>query len=615
LLGLQRPMTFLPSMHELRSLLPYLRRYRNSFLAGLALVVISNFFATLGPKFLQHGIDALGTGRFGEVQTAVALLLLVAAASGVARYGMRELLNTGSRRVETDLRDHLFNHLQRMSAEFYDRYPTGDVMARTTNDLLAVRMVAGPALMYLVDTTVRALLVAPAMLAISPRLTLMALVPMLGLPLAMVSLGRIIHRRSQEIQEQFSQLTSHAHENISGVRVVRSYRQEHAETEHFRTLNDTYLRRNLGLARVQGAFFPLLTLLGGLSGVIILYAGGQLVIRGSVSVGEFVAFGVYLAMLVWPMIALGWAFNLVQRGAASMGRINQLFAEPPGITGAVSPVALPPAARSRSVEFRNVWFRYPGALDRGWVLQEISFKVNAGSSLAIVGPTGAGKSALVDLLVRTYDPDRGAVLIDGVDLRQMSLAELRRAVGFVPQETFLFGETLRRNVLLGAPDDGRLERVAEVAQLTEALPALPLGYDTMLGERGINLSGGQKQRAAIARALAQDPPIFVLDDALSAVDAHTEARILSGLRDALVGRTSIIVSHRLAAVRDAAWILVLDGGRIVEQGTHQDLLAGAGRYWELLRRQQMEEELEETSVTAAPSETQASIPAAIRQVE
>ena len=602
-------------MHELRSLLPYLRRYRNSFLAGLALVVISNFFATLGPKFLQHGIDALETARFDQVQTAVVFLLLVAVASGVARYGMRELLNSGSRRVETDLRDHLYNHLQRMSAEFYDRYPTGDVMARTTNDLLAVRMVAGPALMYLVDTTVRALLIAPAMLTISPRLTLMALVPMLGLPVAMVSLGRIIHHRSQEIQEQFSQLTSHAHENISGVRVVRSYRQENAETEHFRTLNDIYLTRNLGLARVQGAFFPLLTLLGGLSGLVILYAGGQLVIRGSVTVGEFVAFGVYLAMLVWPMIALGWAFNLVQRGAASMGRINQLFAERPAITGAASPVPLPVAAGSRSVEFRNVWFRYPGALDRGWVLQDISFKVEAGSSLAIVGPTGSGKSALVDLIVRTYDPERGTVLIDGVDLRQISLGDLRRAVGFVPQETFLFGETLRRNVLLGAPDDGRLERVAEIAQLTEALPALPDGYDTMLGERGINLSGGQKQRAAIARALAQDPPIFVLDDALSAVDAHTEARILAGLRDALVGRTSIIVSHRLAAVRDADWILVLDGGRIVEQGTHGDLLAAAGRYWELLRRQQIEEELEESSVTAAPSETPASIPGAIQQVE
>jgi len=585
-------------MRELRSLLPYLKTYRWPYLTGLALVVVSNFFATLGPRFIQHGIDALRTaGQFHAVQTAVLLLLAVALVGGVARYGMRELLNSGSRRVETDLRDQLYLHLQRMSAEFYDRYPTGDVMARTTNDLLAVRMVAGPALMYLVDTTIRAVLVAPAMVGISPRLTLFALLPLLGLPVAMVSLGRIIHQRSQAIQAQFSVLTTHAHENLSGVRVVRSYRQERAEIEHFRELSKEYLDRNLGLARVQGAFFPLLTLLGGLSGFAVLYAGGRLVMAGTVSVGQFVAFGVYLGMLIWPMIALGWAVNLVQRGAASMGRINQLFREQPAITSPASALLLPPAGRARSVEFKAVWFSYPGARERGWVLQDISFRVEPGSSLAIVGATGAGKSTLVDLIVRTYDPDRGAVLIDGVDIRQLSLKELRRAVGFVPQETFLFGETLRRNVLLGAPDDGRLARVAEVAQLTEALPSLPEGYETLIGERGINLSGGQKQRAAIARALAQEPPIFVLDDALSAVDAHTEARILAGLRDALVGRTSIIVSHRLAAVRDADWILVLDGGRIVEQGVHADLLSAGGRYWELLRRQQMEEELEEEGVS------------------
>ena len=589
-------------MNELRSLLPYFKPYRLAFLAGLALVVISNYFAIKGPRFLQHGIDALKAGgRFAEVQTAVVLLLAVALASGIARYGMRELLNSGSRRVETDLRDQLYAHLQRMSAEFYDRYPTGDVMARTTNDLLAVRMVAGPALMYLVDTTIRTLLIAPVMVAISPRLTLLALLPLLGLPVAMVVLGRVIHQRTQAIQAQFSELTSHAHENLSGVRVVRSYRQESAETAHFRALNDTYQERNLGLARVQGSFFPLLSLLGGLSGLTVLYAGGALVMSGAVTVGEFVAFGVYLAMLVWPMIALGWAVNLVQRGAASMGRINELFRERPAITGAASPVALPPAGGARALEFRKVWFRYPRDQERGWVLQDISFSVEPGSSLAIVGATGSGKSTLVDLIVRTYDPDRGVVLIDGVDVRQLSLEELRRAVGFVPQETFLFGETLRRNILLGAPDDGRLERVSEVAQLSEALPALPEGYDTLLGERGINLSGGQKQRTAIARALAQDPPLFVLDDALSAVDTNTEARILAGLRDALAGRTSIIVSHRLVAVRDADMILVLDGGRIVERGTHSALLAAGGRYWELLRRQQMEEELEEAGVDKSVS--------------
>jgi ATP-binding cassette subfamily B protein len=305
---------------------------------------------------------------------------------------------------------------------------------------------------------------------------------------------------------------------------------------------------------------------------------------------------VYLAMLVWPMIALGWAVNLVQRGAASMARINQLFREEPAIADPPSPTTLPLARGGRVVEYDGVWFRYPGGADRGWALQDITFRVEAGRSLAIVGATGSGKSTLVDLLVRTHDPDRGVVRVDGVDVRRLALADLRREVGFVPQETFLFGETLRENILLGAPDDGRLQRVSEVSQLAEALPALPQGYDTLLGERGINLSGGQKQRAAIARALAQDPPVFVLDDALSAVDAQTEAKILSALRGALEGRTSIIVSHRLAAVRDADWILVLSDGRIVEQGTHPELIARGGRYWELLRRQQLEEELEEEEV-------------------
>jgi ATP-binding cassette subfamily B multidrug efflux pump len=587
-------------MKELRSLLPYLRPYRRTYGFGLALVVISNFFATRVPRFLERGIDALRQqAPFHEVQVAVALLIAVALLGGVARYGMRQLLNSGSRRVETDLRDELYVHLQRMSPEFYDRYPTGDVMARATNDLLAVRMVAGPALMYLVDTIIRALLIAPAMLAISPRLTLLALLPLLGLPIAMVSLGQMIHRRSQAIQAQFSDLTTHAHENLSGVRVVRAYRQEEAETAHFRGLSDEYMTRNLGLARVQGLFFPLLTMLGGLSALVVLYVGGRQVMMGQVSVGGFVAFGVYLAMLVWPMIALGWAVNLVQRGAASMARINQLFREPPAIASPAAPAPLPPARGGRVLEFDRVWFRYPGAVQRGWVLQDVSFRVERGRSLAIVGATGAGKTTLVDLIVRAYDPDRGAVRIDGIDVRQLALGDLHQAVGFVPQETFLFGETLRENILLGAPDDGRLQRVAEVSQLSEALPAVPGGFDAVLGERGVNLSGGQKQRTAIARALAQDPPVFVLDDALSAVDAHTEAKILAALRGALEGRTSIIVSHRLAAVRDADWILVLDEGRVVEEGTHPELIALGGRYWELLRRQQLEEELEEEGVAGA----------------
>ncbi len=584
-------------MSELRAILPYFRPYRKTFLAGLGLVVLSNLFTTLGPRFLQQGIDALEAGRpFAEVRRAIASLLAVAVAGGLARFGMRQHLNSGSRWVEYDLRNDLYRHLQRLSAAFYDRYPTGDLMARATNDLLAVRMVAGPAIMYLLDTVTRSLLIVPYMVTISPTLTLIALLPLVALPFVMIVIGHAIHTRTVAIQAQFSQLTNYVHENLSGVRVVRAYRQEQPEIDHFRRLNDEYASRNLSLARLWGSFHPVLAMLGGLGAAGVLYGGSRLVMSGGISIGEFVAFGVYLATLVWPMIALGWVVNLVQRGAASMGRINELFREQPTIVSAEPAVALPAEPGPRSLHFEGVWFRYPGAPERGWVLQDVSFEVEAGRSLAIVGPTGAGKSTLVDLIVRTYDPDRGRILLDGVDIRRVRLEELRHAVGFVPQETFLYGETLRENILFGAPDDGRLTRVAETAQLSESLGVLPHGFESLLGERGVNLSGGQKQRTAIARALAKDPPVFVLDDALSAVDAQTEAKILQALRQALAGRTSVIVSHRLGAVRDADWIIVLDGGRIVEEGTHHQLLSRGARYWELLRRQRLEEELEEETV-------------------
>ena len=581
-------------MRQLKSILPYVRPYRPIYLTGLALTLISNALNTQGPQFLRQGIDALGAGApFQRVQTAVLLLIAVALVGGLARYGMRQLLNSVSRKVEYDIRNDLYQHLQRLPAEFYDRSSTGDLMARATNDLLNVRMVAGPALMYLVDTVTRTLFAVPYMVLISPRLTLLSLLPLVALPPIMIFFGAEIHRRTTAIQAQFSALTDFVHENLSGVRIVRAYRQERAEAAQFQRLNAEYVSRNIALARSYGAFQPIMGLMGGLGALAVLYIGGRMVVTGTISTGEFVAFGVYLMQLIWPMIALGWVVNLIQRGAASMGRLNALLEEKPSIVTPAAPAPLPAAPGARRVAYDGVWFQYPNARERGWVLQDISFSVPPGGSLAIVGPTGSGKSTLAELLARTYDPDRGRVLIDGVDIRTLDLKELRLAVGFVPQETFLFSDSIRENILFGAPDDGRLAQAAETAQLSETLERLPDGPDTILGERGINLSGGQKQRTAIARALAKSPPIFVLDDALSAVDANTETRILQSLRGALAGRTSIIISHRLAAVRDADWILVLDEGKVAEEGTHAELMSLRGRYWELLRRQQIEDELEE----------------------
>jgi len=446
--------------------------------------------------------------------------------------------------------------------------------------------------MYLVDTTVRTIMIVPMMATISPSLTLWALLPTLGLPLVMTLLGGEVHRRSLAVQDQFGDISSFVQEHLAGMRVVRAYAQEEAETRAFHALDAGYQARNMSLARAQGVFNPLLSLLGGIGAIIALVVGGRSVIDGRISVGGFVAFGVYLATLVWPMIALGWAISLLQRGDAATDRINALFDASPDVNDPARPTELGPAPSGRRVRFEGVWFRYPGDGAAPWALQDVAFEVAPGQVLGLVGATGSGKTTVIDLLSRTYDPDRGRILIDGVDLRDLRIDDVRRAVGVVPQETFLFSETLRDNVLLGMPDDGRLEETARISQLASALPDLPNGWETMLGERGINLSGGQRQRAAIARALVRQPSVLVLDDALSAVDAHTEMEILTALEAATAERTRIIVSHRFSAVRNADQILVLDEGRVVERGTHAQLVAAAGRYTELLMKQELEESLE-----------------------
>ena len=589
-------------MESLRALLPYYRPYLGRMAAGLLLVVVANVFTLATPDFLRRGVDAFGTPRAAHVLLLMAGGLVVTALlGGAARFGMRQILNAVSRWMEYDLRNALFRHLATLQPSFYHRTPTGDIMARATNDLAAVRMAAGPAVMYLTDTVSRALMAIPLMVRIDWRLTVLGLLPLLGMPIVMVALGRTIHRRFESVQEHFATLTTQAHENLSGVRVVRAYRQEATETRKFAALNLEYLRRNMRLAQTFGALFPLITFFGGAGGVLTLWFGSLLVVRGTVTLGEYIAFTTYLVLLVWPMIAFGWVINIFQRGAASMDRIQQLMNERPTILSPEAPRALPAAQGGRGIEFRGVWFRYPvsrpadvAAGDRGWALQDVSFAAPSGAWVAVVGATGAGKSTLVELVPRLADPDRGEILLDGIPLRELGLPALRRAVGFVPQETFLFSQTIGENISLGELDAAGTEAAARIAQLHDTVADFPAGYETMLGERGINLSGGQKQRAALARALARRPEVVVLDDALSAVDTDTEAAILRELKRALVGVTTLVVSHRITAVRDADLIVVLERGRIVETGTHDDLFERRGRYWQLLRRQQLEESLEKT---------------------
>jgi ATP-binding cassette subfamily B protein len=563
----------------------------------LFLVLASSGLVAGVPWLLRIAIDEMRErAPLAHIWRIAFAMVALAVLGGAARYGMREYLNGVSRRIEYDLRNDLFAHLASLDAGYFARTRTGDIMARLTNDLSAVRQAAGPAIMYLTNTITGGIFALVFMLGIDARLTGLALLPMLALPVIMARLGRAIHDRFEAVQEHFSTLTTLAQENISGVRIVRAYRQESAEIERFAALNDEYLAKNMHLARLYGTMHPAFGLFAGLGMAVVIGVGGMLTVRGEISVGSFVAFGFYLGMLTWPLIAFGWVINLFQRGGASMGRLNAILDTAPSVRSEASnPRTLPAVAAGRAVEFRGVGFHYPageGDAPR-WVLRDVSFTVPAGATLGIVGATGSGKSALMDLLPRFHDPQEGEILIDGVPIRELPLGELRREMGYVPQESLLFSETIAANLSYGVEgnDDGRW--AARIAQLDRTIADFPGGYETMLGERGINLSGGQKQRAALARALARRPSIVLLDDALSAVDTHTEAEILHGLRDTLAGRTALIASHRISAIRDASWIIVLDEGRIVEQGRHEQLLALGGRYWSLLNRQQLVDAIEE----------------------
>jgi len=599
-------------MKALKRLIPYFRPYRAGLAFGLFLVIASSGLTSVVPWLLRAALDAMEQGApMTRIWTLAGYMLALALVGGIARYGMREMLNGISRRIEYDLRNDLFAHLELLDAGYFARTRTGEIMARLTNDLSAVRMAAGPAIMYLVNTIFGGAFALAFMLRIDHRLTALALLPMLLLPVLTLKLGTKIHDRFEDVQQHFGKVTTLTQENLSGVRVVRAYRQEAAEIDRFRRMNDIYLDKNMRLARLYGIMNPAFGLLAGLGTLTVLGIGGVLAVRGTISIGSFVGFGLYLSMLTWPLIALGWVTNLFQRGGASMARLNEILDTPSSVMTPEHPRRLPAASAGRSIEFRDVGFHYPTreGNETRWVLRDVSFTIPAGATVGIVGATGSGKSALMDLIPRFHDPQEGEILIDGVPVRDAPLRELRAEIGYVPQESLLFSDTIGSNVGYGiashplpagltaprsgddAPEDAKW--AASIAQLDETIADFPDGWETMLGERGINLSGGQKQRAALARALARHPRIVLLDDALSAVDSHTEAAILHSLQDALAGRTAVIASHRISAIRDATWIIVLEDGRVVEQGRHNELMAAHGRYWRLLRRQQLVESIEQ----------------------
>ena len=575
---------------SLRPLFPYMKKYRWSYVAGTLCVFLNNGIWILFPQVIRRAVDGLQLGVTRQrLLTYAFLLMAVAATKGIFQFLTRWIVIGVSREIEFDLRNDFFRHLESLSYSYYQRTRTGDIMARATNDLNAVRMLLGPAIMYSANTIVFTAGALAFMLSISPKLTVYAFLPLPVVSIVVQYFGRKIHERFERIQAMFSEISARAQENFSGARVIRAYVQEDAEIAGFESSNREYVARSLKLVRLMGMLWPTLEIMLGFAIVLVLWLGGREVMAHRMTVGEFVAFNTYMVQLTWPVIALGWVINIFQRGTASMGRFNEILAEKPEI---VDGEEVQPARKiAGDIEFRNLNFAYNGAP----VLQDVNLRIPAGSSLAIVGPTGSGKTTLVSLIPRVYDAPPGSVLIDGRPIRAYPLAFLRHNIGFVPQETFLFSESIRENISFGVAGatDEDVREAAQAASIADDIEAFPDRYRTLVGERGLTLSGGQKQRTAIARALIRNPRILVLDDALSSVDTHTEDKILNHLREVMQGRTTIFISHRVSTVRNADLIAVLYGGRIVELGKHDDLLAKNGYYTDLYNKQLLEEELAE----------------------
>jgi ATP-binding cassette, subfamily B, multidrug efflux pump len=586
-------------LKDLQPLFPYMRRYRRSYFWGGVSVVLSNLIWIFFPQVIRVAIDDLNSSvTERKIWLYASLLVAVSVAKGVFLFLTRWIIIGISREIEFDLRNDLFLQIEKQPAAYYQQHRTGDIMARMTNDLNAVRMLLGPAIMYSANTVLFSVGALFFLFKISPFLTLVALVP---LPLASIlvqAMGRKIHERFERIQAMFSDISAQAQENFSGARLVRAFAQEEAQIAAFERSNREYIRRGLRLVQLMGMLWPTLEFVLGLAMAISLLIGGHEVLSHRISVGDFVAFNTYMLMLTWPVIALGWVVNLFQRGTASVVRIDELLKAKPSIDDRDSDQSIPKDFTLQGeIEFCDLTFSYHQDGNGTDVLRNVSLRIPAGSSLALVGPTGSGKSTLVNLIARVYDAVPGSILMDGHPIREYPLDVLRANIGFVPQETFLFSETIRGNIAFGVPNATSEEvlRAAEAAHIRKEFEEFPSGFETMVGERGLTLSGGQKQRSALARAILRNPRILILDDSLASVDTYTEEQILEELRSIMRDRTTILISHRISTVRHADQIAVLIAGRIAELGTHDELLARNGHYASLFQKQLLEEELSVTS--------------------